>query len=1000
MKLRKEFSYTDIGQRRLLLLNTIITFFLLGITAVSVLHNIHYYEVYRPVFKNLVIIISVSISLGNLFSWLLMRCFGYRIVYIVADLIIVGTLMVFFLKSLLSPYYINAFQTAVIKKPAIILFITGIVPFAAGIKIHYFLKVLCGNFIDDSKGVISLLTLSTLSLLTGMLVYNPLKIIPQYFPIIAILLLPLLLSVFIIRLPYHSSPQVAHETGESADQDETPELFRDDTWFTYLNFSFVTVYAFLGYLFTVRLWGNYVFIQYMFLTLLILSFMGGFLLARLLKNAFWFIYSEMLFPLSFLGFFLLIMIYVKEVNYYGMLFFAIPGICFGFSIYKTILNVILKYGHVKRFKILNISILMLPVPLILSLSLVRFTSFWYFIFLYSVMLINIVLPGLFLLQKKISAIKKTIYTVFSLFFVPGIILFHIYFSIPFDSTVFITHTEGFNRIYERDAAHAVVSNDFEILHHGRTIFDFSECTIRNMKRALFPVYMYNSPIQGSRVLFLDGNQKFFHNPIISAFSTYKVVDYLPEYKIDNNRLPLKGREDYLVDAKELLTFIFNNEEKYASIVDSPNIYDQDIYRYRFTGRFYSQVKKHLIENGLFAQIINIKYFRKDFLSSAIHGITEEYRHTAWFLFSNMLVLMGTDDNRGFNVDTERVQALGEIIAKVADTDSLFINQAHFLSYMMKRENINRLAMKDATVKRHFYTLYRTDSFMENPDFESVILENNVSAEEITNSGNQQIKEIREILNSYKRNEQIFKKIKIAEMAGARQLYEKEAEQLVQLIQLSRNERQMGEYLEKQMIAREQYYFKSAIEYEKEKKWDEAKKLYSAIITINGNNFEANYRMGLLCLTLQNIEESFKYIQKALQLQKDDPRVQYQMGVLLFSSGREKESLEYLERSITLKNDMPSVYFYLGLAYEKTGNVYEAKKNYERAMLRDPNDEDIKLSIERIAQKIQEEQEKWKQKEPENQNEDEKGENIPLPINKSAYEWRITDEQAKRMKPSE
>jgi len=616
------------------------------------------------------------------------------------------------------------------------------------------------------------------------------------------------------------------------------------------------------------------------------------------------------------------------------------------------------------------------------------------------MLINIVLPGLFLLQKKISAIKKSIYSVFSLFFVPGIILFHVFFSIPFDSTVFITHTEGFNRIYEKDAEHAVVSNDFEILHHGRTLFDFSECSIRNMKRALFPVYMYSSPIQGSKVLFLDGNQKFFHNPVIAAFNTYKVVDYLPEYKIDFNRLPLRGREDYLVDSKEILDFLFNDGEKYASIVDNPNIYDQDIYRYRFTGKYYSRVKRHLLENGLFAQIINIKYFRKDFLSSAIQGITEEYRHTSWFLFSNILVLLGTDDVRGFDVDRERVLALGEIIEKVADSDSLFINEAHCLSYMLKKENLNRLARKDVSVQRHFYSLFRTESLMEYSDFESEILENSVSAEEIINSGDQQIKEIRETVNFYKRNEQNFKRIKIAEIAGARQLYEKEAELLVQLIPLSRNERQIGQYLEKQMITREQYYFKSAVEFEKEKKWDDAKKLYSAIITINGNNFEANYRMGLLCLTLQNIEESFKYIQKALQLQKDDPRVQYQMGVLLFSSGREKDSLEYLERSVTLKNDMPSVYFYLGLAYEKTGNIFEAKKNYEKAMLRDPNDEDIKLSIERIVQKIQEEQEKWKQKEPENQNEDEKGENIPLPINKSAYEWRITDEQAKRMKPPE
>ncbi|HPB83182.1 MAG TPA: tetratricopeptide repeat protein, partial [Spirochaetota bacterium] len=108
--------------------------------------------------------------------------------------------------------------------------------------------------------------------------------------------------------------------------------------------------------------------------------------------------------------------------------------------------------------------------------------------------------------------------------------------------------------------------------------------------------------------------------------------------------------------------------------------------------------------------------------------------------------------------------------------------------------------------------------------------------------------------------------------------------------------------------------------------------------------------------------------------------------------------QYFQYSIDLNNDFAQVYFYLGLSYEETGRILEAKNSYEKAALKDPNDSDIQLSLERINKKIEDERNRWRQKDPENQNEEETGERVPLPVNKSAYEWRITDEEAKKMKP--
>jgi tetratricopeptide (TPR) repeat protein len=241
-------------------------------------------------------------------------------------------------------------------------------------------------------------------------------------------------------------------------------------------------------------------------------------------------------------------------------------------------------------------------------------------------------------------------------------------------------------------------------------------------------------------------------------------------------------------------------------------------------------------------------------------------------------------------------------------------------------------------------------------------------------------------------------LKEAEFNIIEKEFKKESEILMKLYAYSAYRPDLRKYLEKILEFKERFYYDTAVQLEKDKKWENAKNLYQAILTINKNNFDANYRIGLLCLTLQQVNESFEYMQNAMKLKKDDPRVQYQMGVLLFSSGKAKEAMQYFQYSIDLNNDSAQVYFYLGLSYEETGRILEAKSSYEKAALKDPNDSDIQLSLERINQKIEDERNRWRQKDPENQNEEESGERVPLPVNKSAYEWRITDEEAKKMKP--
>ena len=93
----------------------------------------------------------------------------------------------------------------------------------------------------------------------------------------------------------------------------------------------------------------------------------------------------------------------------------------------------------------------------------------------------------------------------------------------------------------------------------------------------------------------------------------------------------------------------------------------------------------------------------------------------------------------------------------------------------------------------------------------------------------------------------------------------------------------------------------------------------------------------------------------------------------------------------------SIFHYTGLCYEKLGRIQEAKTYYEKALLVDPNDCAIQSSLERIGITIEDEKNRWKTPDPRNQSDVEQGESIPLPINQSARDIRLSDTEAEAAK---
>jgi tetratricopeptide (TPR) repeat protein len=991
MKLADKINFTEIAQRRFVILNAFISFCILGIICAYTSIGLNYYFPYKPVLSTVVFYAITGLFAGNVVGRALFRNAGYRKIYIASEAFFVLFSIIYFFNNFMPLADNESILACIVRYDDYPLAILSVIPFFAGIKYNYFLKVSCGNFIDDRFGTIPFLFSAFSGAALGIFTAFAFYYYINYFWSLGFLTVPLIISIFIVKLPYASAP--GYEQDNGGGDEVKPDAGREDLFFTYLNFSFVMIYSYMGYLTVIKHLGAFLHVQLAFLALLLVSLSAGFVIARFAKNAFWYIYTEMLFPIGFLTFLVLIY-YAGSMPFFALILYFIPvSVISGFSLYHTIMNIMVRCDHAKRFNIIDFSFIILPVPIIISLSFIDFTSLWFFILLYVIMLMNVIIPGIHLMQRKVSGYKKMLYFAASLIFIPLVILIHMYFNIPLESKLYITHSDGFGQISGINYNAPFIKGSATVYLNRLKAFNASDGSIRSIKRSLIPLFLYHDYESGkNRFLFIDGNQKFYQNQVMGFFKNARYIDYLPDRLVDNNILPVSGRQTYVPESSEILEYMLRGQAPYDVIADIPNIYDQSVNSFRFSREYYGIIRSSMQRDGIFLQVFDLINCRGDFIRYASHNLKESFSRSVGFLFSNLLVVLNTNSVDALNITGKNIANLSKFFKSRSDITYLFHNEKHLLSCCLFTD-ITKFAGYSESFK-----FYEVDAFQKKTGLpvEKPLLErysaNSALISDLIDKSSDKYNLRRQIGDDISRDSKILtllKKTEISEIMGE---YEEEAGNLMDLKKYGEYRPDLRNYIAAILSFKEDSYYYRAIEYEKDKKWDKARSLYAAILTINKDNFDANYRMGILCITLQNINESLVYIQNAMRLKKDDPKVQYQMGMLLFSSGKPKEALEYLQRAIQLKENSASVYLYLGLCYEELGNILEAKKNYEAALLKDPNDANTQMSLERVKGKIEDEKNKWKTQSLKNDDEVEKGEKIPLPISKAVYKNRLTDNE--------
>lgn len=986
----KKFSYQDTSKRWLIPVAVFLTFFILILQLTDIIINYKQYLTYYPVTSIVLIIAIISFFAGNISGKLFYSLIKKSVIINVIITFLLSTAVsIYFLKGIISNDLFSNLNIYIYNRYLATLMI--ILPaYFSGVLNSYFLNISTGDFLDEKNLLSNYMISLLLSISSGLFIashgffnyFYVNKIIP-YFSLLTVLLF--FIMIFINK-KFNPEPLFAKQYLDDVIIEPEQQVQRDDLFYTYLNFTYIITYIFLGYLVLIKFYGNIYFHGQIYVSVVFFSMAAGYLAGKLKKPSFWYVYSEMLFPVIFLTYLFLLFSFSDKISLgTAYTIAAAPSAIYGFSLRQTFENILTKYDHNKRYNIINFSLYILPIPIILSISFLNYTNILFYIILYIIGILNILIPGIFLFNLKINPLKKFAYFVFTLIFIPAVLMLHLYFKIPLTAKPFFTRSENFELLQKTNFNLPYITEKGTITIYGTPAFYLSDSNIRNLKRVAAAASLYAK--ENTSTLVIDSNQKFFRNPVYSLMPDLTCVDTLPAKHIDNNRLPFSGNQLYNPLQKELLNYLLDNKKLFHLIVDSPNIPDQTIHSFKSSPEYYDLIKKQTPEDGVYAVIFDMKFAGDETLKSSLEQLNVKFKFHTVYLFSDIILILASDSQESLKLTPDSFKRITPLYSENSESGKIFYNDIHCLNnilYSSLEPLINNLSQTQRPVSENGFRLLPPellDYYLKySPDW----FKNSISDADA--------RFYSDIKSQVQRNSKVFSILKNLEYAESVNEYNKEIQNLFELKKYAPYNDSIKDYVNSQLSYKDKYYQSEALRLEKNKKWDEAARLYQAILTIDTDNFDGNYKLGLLYITLQDMNNAFTYLDKALKLQKDNPQVLYQMGTLMFFNDKFKEAINYLEQANKLNINTSLLYMYLGISYEKTGKNEDARLNYEKAIQQDPNDKKLQLLLENLNVKMNTLPFSSQEGQKTNMIDDEQDENITIPVNKKAIKARIKDDE--------
>jgi tetratricopeptide (TPR) repeat protein len=138
-------------------------------------------------------------------------------------------------------------------------------------------------------------------------------------------------------------------------------------------------------------------------------------------------------------------------------------------------------------------------------------------------------------------------------------------------------------------------------------------------------------------------------------------------------------------------------------------------------------------------------------------------------------------------------------------------------------------------------------------------------------------------------------------------------------------------------------------YERQKKYDLAEEQFRQVLTTNPLNAAAcNYLGYMLADRGVRLDESVKYIQKALELEPNNGAYLDSLGWAYYKMNRYDLAVPHLEKAARLISSDPTIQEHLGHLYLQLGRKREAEEAWERALKEWPNAASSDFDAEQAA----------------------------------------------------
>ncbi|MBN1500580.1 MAG: hypothetical protein JW982_10505 [Spirochaetes bacterium] len=989
----KEYNYSNPRHRLLTGLNAYLTSAFTGLLLANTIFfakQVLFYE--NTVLSCTLAVLSVLLA-GNLtgkflFSWIKKS----RAVYISTEILFVISISSFIFRGLIFKNEDLDIVLTSINTGSPFIFILAALPvFLAGIKINYFLKISSGLFIDEKQGAFQFIFFLISGLLTGAGLYVLCyKFKFNYFAFAAFpaAFIPFL---FLINEKYNPQNFIANTvTDENQDDNNEKREYRDDIFFTYLNFSCIIIYFFLGNLTVLKFIGSSLETGLLFIFVTALSFLAGYVFSAFIKKAYWHIYSGTFYPFIFLSFFLVLFnLNAVPQKHLLVLFFIPMGFISGLTVFHSLKSILNRFNHHNSYTVINISFFILPIPILFSLMQITFTYRWFFIIFYSLAFLNILFPGIHLTQRPVKEYKKGIYFIVLLITIPLFIFSHAYFKIAPDNSLLISHSGNFDSIYNINYNSDYISDTFTISVDDRPAARISDNFYRDLKQSFAAIELFLDGDK-SKILFLDGYRKFLFNTGYKNFKNSILLDYVPSKITDYRNLPISGEKEVITVSRNMYSYFYSDRKtSFDSVVLIPNLIDQTENSVLFSDGFLKLVKSKTAAEGFTALILDINEINSQYLKSVLYFMKTGFKKTVILNFSSQLVIISSDNENAFQIDDRKLNKCGNVIA---GTDFLFYDSIDFLSHMTNAgfENVKFTA----SIVPHGNRIYYPDDFKIETDLnaDNLKIRDIPLTEFFKLSAGPDTTGILKKLSA--ENSFIYTALFNASYYNSRGKYSDELTSYTGLLKPAEKNPALKKYIEYVLQIKKLNYSALAEMSEKNKEWDKAKELYNAILAIEPDNFNAIYNLSIISITIQDLDKAFEYLTRALELNKSNTDVMYHMGVLLFAKQDYKKSQYYLNMAVSNNRADAMTFFYLGMTYEQMGeysNFLNARKNYKIALAKNPNNDDINAAFFRIEDIIKNIESGWTSPDRNEKKNGDSGEQVPLPVTEKALNSRLSDE---------